>query len=65
MIRFLPLLWKKWVCEIVQVMRHFEIVDLLNWIGLPIRFFPKLVVLRLRRLLHPRDIFAGHPSEPG
>ena len=38
MIRFLPLLGKSWVYEIVQAVRQFEIVDLLNWIGPPIGF---------------------------
>ena len=42
MIRFLPLLGKRWVYEIAQVIRQFEIVDPLNWIGLPISFPPNL-----------------------
>ena len=37
MIRFLPLLGKRWVYEIVQAI-SVDIVDLLNWIGSPIRF---------------------------
>ena len=38
MIQFLPLLGKRWVYEIVQAGRQFEIVDLLNWISPLIRF---------------------------